>query len=334
MSKKKTAKIKKAKKTTPKKTAEKKSSKKPVKKVAKKTAPKKSAPKKTTKKVSASKKTKIKNKPQAKKVVKTVTTTTVTTTTTTAKIPTETHYMLILDKSGSMGVVRDTTLKGLNEQIQEIKKLEKQYADQKYFISLVTFDSSTKTVFSDVPASKMKELTKEDYIPGGMTALHDAIGIGVTGLQSRIQAKLDSGDATALVVIMTDGEENSSNEYTASKVKDLITKLEKTNLWTFSFIGANQDAVLTAKDFGIMASNTVNYIPSIDGTATAYASVTSAINYRARNLSKGDYTTKNFMSNVVDGNDLGESIDSLKTSSADPIDGTDTNSTNTTDSTK
>ena len=302
-----------AKKTAPKKTVKKVAAKKTTKKtapkkVAKKTT-KKVAAKKTTKKVAAKKTT----KPSAKKIVKTVTTTVTTTTTTTqTKVPNETHYLLILDKSGSMGVVRDTTLKGLNEQIQEIKKLEKQFPAQKYFITLATFDSSIKAVCTDVPAAKMKELTKEDYIPGGMTALHDAMGVSITNLKSRIQSKLDSGDATALVVVMTDGEENSSNEYNSEKVKSLITELEKTNLWTFSFIGANQDSVLTAQSFGINASNVVNYVSSIDGTATAYAAMTNAIKSRAVSMSTGNYSTADFMSSVVDGNSLGEDKDSLK----------------------
>jgi hypothetical protein len=302
-----------AKKTAPKKTVKKVAVKKTTKKADAKKAVKKTAPKKTVKKVAAKKTTKKTGKPAAKKIVKTVTTTVTTTTTTTqTKIPNETHYLLILDKSGSMGVVRDTTLKGLNEQIQEIKKLEKQFPAQKYFITLATFDSSVNAVFTDVPAAKMKELTKDDYVPGGMTALHDAMGVSITNLKSRIQSKLDSGDATALVVVMTDGEENSSNEYNSEKVKALITELEKTNLWTFSFIGANQDSVLTAKSFGINASNVVNYVSSIDGTATAYAAMTNAIKSRAVNMSVGNYSTADFMSSVVDGNNLGEDKDSIK----------------------
>ena len=226
-----------------------------------------------------------------------------------------------------MGVVRDTTLKGLNEQIQEIKNLEKKFPKQKYYITLVTFDSSVKTVYSDVPASKMKELTKEDYVPGGMTALHDAIGVGITNLRTRIQSKLDSGDASALVVIMTDGEENSSHEYNSEKVKSLITELEKTNLWTISFIGANQDSVLTAKSFGISASNTVNYVPSVDGTATAYMAMTNAIKTRAYNMSTNNYSTADFMSSVVDGNNLGEDKDTLK-STTDTDNSTDNSTAN------
>jgi hypothetical protein len=302
------------KKVSPKKAAKKVAPKKTAKKVVKKVTAKKVTPKKVTPKKVVKKTSKKTVKPESKKVIKTVTTTTVTTTTTTTqtKVPNETHYLLVLDKSGSMGVVRDTTLKGLNEQIQEIKNLEKKFPNQKYYITLVTFDSAVKTVYSDVPASKMKELTKEDYVPGGMTALHDAIGVGITNLRTRIQGKLDSGDASALVVIMTDGEENSSSEYNSEKIKSLITELEKTNLWTISFIGANQDSVLTARSFGISASNTVNYVPSVDGTATAYMAMTNAIKTRAYNMSTNNYSTADFMSSVVDGNNLGEDKDALK----------------------
>ena len=135
---------------------------------------------------------------------------------------TDTHYLLILDESGSMKKVKQQTLDGLNEQIQTIKALELKYPTQKYFISIVKFHTDITPLITDVPASEVKELIESDYTPDQMTALHDAIGMSVSEMKKRIQTKFDSGVATGVVVILTDGEENKSKEFKAEDIKILI----------------------------------------------------------------------------------------------------------------
>jgi hypothetical protein len=294
---------------TAKKTAKKTAIKKVAKKaVTKKVAPKKVAPKKG--KAAAKKaQNRVKKAVRAQKKVVTTTTTTTVTTVTTKVNPKETHYLLILDESGSMGSVKKETLSGLNEQLKTIKNLENKYPDQDYFVSIVKFDDEIVPLFEDVPAGKVKELTDKDYAPDAMTALHDAVGISVNKLKDRIASKLSSGEASALVVILTDGAENASKEYDSAKIKDLITSLEKTGLWTFTFIGANQDSVLTARNLGVNINNTVNYTASGAGTGLAFASVGSAMMKRAAFTNAGVYaaTTDSFMSSVTNGsNVLGE----------------------------
>jgi len=280
-----------------KKVAPKKAAKKAVKKVAKKTATKKVAPKKG--KLAVKKAAK-----RAQAITKKTVTTTTTVTTTISKVsPKETHYLLVLDESTSMGPVRGETLSGLNEQIKTIKNLDKKYPKQKYFISIVKFSTNVSTLIENVPASQIKELKSEDYMPNGWTALHDAIGMGINNLKNRIESKLKTGEASALVVILTDGEENRSTEFNASKIKALVTELEATGMWTFAFIGANQDSVLTADNLGFNRSNTVNYAGSSVGTTLAFATLSSAMGKRAAYTTAGVYgaTTSNFMSSVTAG---------------------------------
>jgi len=310
--------------------AVKKAAKKAAKKAVKKAAPKKAAPKKAAKKsapkkvvkpaskptVKASKKKKAAPKKVVKKaapkkgkdkktknVVKKVVTTTTTTTTITSVNPTETHYLLILDESGSMGNVRESTFNGLNEQIQTIKNLSSQYPDQKYYINIVKFSDNVSPLIENIEASQAKEFKVSDYSPNGMTALHDAIGVSVNNLNSRIQSRINSGEASAFVVILTDGDENVSREYNAAKIKTLITDLEKGGMWTFSFIGANQDSVLTAKNLGVNVSNTINYTASSAGTSLSFATLGASLNKRAAYTSAGLYaaTTDNLMSSVTNG---------------------------------
>ena len=193
-------------------------------------------------------------------------TTTTTTVTTTEEIvddkkqkTIETHYLLILDRSGSMSAVRDVTISGFNEQIQKIKALEAKYPNQKYYISLVTFSSNDDIteIYFDKPVSECKEITKADYDPNGSTALYDAMGFGITKLEEIVKPKYDNEDvySTSVVVILTDGEENDSKKWTSGKTKELVEGLMKDTRWTISFIGANQDAVLAAKSVGIRALN-------------------------------------------------------------------------------
>lgn len=288
------------------------SKKKPLKKAVKKTvkkATKKTAPKKGKKAAKKAKKRAIK----AEKKIVTTTTTTVTTTMTTKKVqPKETHYLLVLDESSSMGSVRSETLSGLNEQIKTIKNLNNKYSDQDYFVSIVKFATNVSTLIEDKGANKTEELSEVDYTPNGMTALYDAIGIGVNNLKNRIQNKLNSGEASVLVVILTDGEENNSREYNSLKIKNLITDLEKTGLWTFTFIGANQDAILTARNLGVNINNTVNFTASGAGTDLAFASLNSSISKRAMYRSAGVFTNDSYLSEVTaQSSNIGENADLL-----------------------
>ena len=264
-----------------------------------------------------------KNKKSSKKTTTTTTTTVVTTATTVDK-NLDTHYLLVLDRSGSMQSCWTSTINGLNEQLGTIRTLEEKYPEQKYFITLVVFDNEIDTIIEDTPISEVKDFDGTEFIPRGMTSLHDAMGISITNLKAKLANKDKNSDSisTALVVVMTDGDENSSKEYNADSVKKLIDELDATDAWTFSYMGANQDAVLTAKSFGISIGNSVNYSSTSKGASAANTTLSNAISARAfaGNMS---YTTAvasgaevtlnslsldndNFLSEVVDGDTIGE----------------------------
>ncbi len=246
----------------------------------------------------------------------TTTTTTVETVVTTTevvdkKIPLETYYILLLDKSGSMGSVRQATLDGLNEQLQEIKKLQAKYPEQKYKITINTFDSEHATIFNRVDAEEVKILTNEDYVPDGMTALYDSIGFAITEFEaSEANNRVKSGDAEVIVVILTDGIENKSKEFTSSIISELIGRVKATNSWIFNFMGASESAVLDAKNIGIDANNVLSYASTSKGTKSAFGAVTQAMNMRGKMSQAGVYTSSvNFMSNAGYSGDIPEDID-------------------------
>lgn len=295
------------KKSAPKKTAapKKKAAPKKATTPKKKAAPKKVAAPKKGKKAAKKVTARAKRVERNKKVV-TTTTVTTTTTTTTSIIPKETHYLLIVDESGSMDRARQATLDGINEQIQTIKNLNEKYPEQEYFVSIIKFDDEIVPLFENVPAEKVKKLTLDDYRPDATTALHDAIGVGVKKLRDKISVKTQTGEADAYVVILTDGYENASKEYNASSIKFLIEGLEATKMWTFTYIGANQDAIKTSANLGIAYNNTSNYVSSSAGSTLAFQSLSSSLSKRAMYRSAGVVTNDSYLSEVACNNNIGE----------------------------
>ena len=142
--------------------------------------------------------------------------------------------MIIVDESGSMSIIKKQALAGLNETIDTVKKMQKMHPEMQQRISLLTFDSSHRTFkYDNVKADTAHLLTAKDYNPGGCTPLYDAIGIAI----SKLNAQTTDEDSV-LVTIITDGEENSSEEYNLKMIKTLIDKMKKQD-WTFTLIGTD-----------------------------------------------------------------------------------------------
>ena len=142
--------------------------------------------------------------------------------------------LIIVDESGSMSVIEKQALMGLNETLETVRKMQQLHPDMEQRVTLITFDSSHKRyVFDNVPTKATHKLTRREYRPGGATPLYDTIGLGISKLNAQTTV-----DDNVLVTIITDGEENCSEEYNLQMVKTLIEKLKKQN-WTFTLIGTD-----------------------------------------------------------------------------------------------
>lgn len=157
------------------------------------------------------------------------------------------HNLIIVDESGSMECIRQQAFTGMNETLQTVRMLQKKYPRQMQYVTLLTFDSDHTTLHYDhTPALKTRDMAWKAYNPCACTPLYDAIGKGV----SRVQAHVADGDHV-LVTIITDGYENSSEEWTLPMVRSRIERLKKHN-WTFTLIGtANLDVRAMARSFAI-----------------------------------------------------------------------------------
>ena len=180
-----------------------------------------------------------------------------------------TALMLIVDQSGSMSSIKQESQQAFNE-LLALQKAEPGTLS----VKLVTFNHNVNLgVLTD--ASDFKGLT---LVTEGMTALHDAMGMGITDLDKEIQA-LPEGNRPdrVIVVTVTDGLENSSREYTATTVKRLVRAHQDVDKWEFVFLGANQDAVLTAESFGIRAGSALTYHASDEGITQSVAAASGYI---------------------------------------------------------
>jgi len=164
----------------------------------------------------------------------------------------KTHYHLIVDKSGSMADCIDQTITGINEQMQHIKIIDQKNPDQEIRMGLTLFNIDIFHRFVAIPAADVRPISLLDYIPQGCTSLYDAVGSTIEMLEKKVN---QAEDTTAVVIIITDGYENSSTRYSLAQINEKIARLEKTGRWTFSFIGATFDAASVAETMNIHRKN-------------------------------------------------------------------------------
>ena len=175
------------------------------------------------------------------------------------------HNLIIVDESGSMGIIQRETLSGLNETIATCRKMQEQFPEMEQRVTLLTFESNNfKVLYDNVPATEAKQLEEGDYVPGGCTPLYDAIGKGI----ARINAVAKNGD-NVLVTILTDGEENSSREYNLEMVNNLINKQKELG-WTFTLIGTDNLNV-RGMAHSMAIDNSLSWTEDSEGTKAMWA---------------------------------------------------------------
>ena len=166
-----------------------------------------------------------------------------------------TDITLVVDRSGSMNHIRVDAEGGVNSFIEQQAK-----EPGEALLTLVQFDTEYEFIHRGMPIQDVPSYTLH---PRGTTALLDAVGRAVNETGTRL-ANMDEKDRPGLVVfvIMTDGRENSSVEFTKQQVKELISHQQSVYNWQFVFLGADQDAFAEAADLGIAACGAANFSKS------------------------------------------------------------------------
>lgn len=194
------------------------------------------------------------------------------------------HLVLVLDRSGSMTTVADDTNGGVASLLADQRKAQDDPNDPTgpVRVTLVQFDTTVETVYDRAPI----ESVEWQCHPRGMTALNDAIGRAVTRVLVAEFDRAEPGEHTVLVVV-TDGHENASTEYTTRRVKRMID-LVRDNGWEVLFLGAGIDAWSVSDDLGIPRSHSSSYAKSAEGSRAAYNTASGmVVNSSAGNRSRG-----------------------------------------------
>ena len=162
----------------------------------------------------------------------------------------------ILDRSGSMSIILDQTIKGFNSFVES-------QINENGTMSLYLFDYEFLPVYEDLHINEVTPLNRQTYVPRGSTALLDAIGETIK------RVKEEPGDEI-VIVILTDGIENSSCQYNSNDIKILI----ENSKWTFMYLGANQDSILEAGILGIPSTQTLDFCGDSVGSVLQCVSAT------------------------------------------------------------
>jgi len=183
-----------------------------------------------------------------------------------------TEVVFILERSRSMSGLEGDTIGGFNSMLKKQREEE-----GKANVTTVLFDDEIEMLHKRVNIKEIKNITSKDYYVRGCTALLDAIGYSINFMINVQKNKKQEKAKNVLFIITTDGYENASKEYSYEKIKKMITYEKERYNWQFLFLGANIDAISTARNFGISEEFASNYVSDEVGTQITYEVMNSAI---------------------------------------------------------
>ena len=198
-----------------------------------------------------------------------------------------THIAVLLDRSGSMGDIKDDAIGGFNCFLKEQKA-----AGANATLTLVQFDTeSTDVVHESMPILEVPDLNHQTFQPRGGTPLLDALGQTIDSTGRALAAIPEANRPNKVVfVVITDGQENSSHHHTKASVKEKIDHQSGQYNWQFVFLGANQDAFDEAGAVGIAMGNAANFSPARMQVAFAATSANVASYRRSGNAAQLAYS--------------------------------------------
>ena len=185
----------------------------------------------------------------------------------------KTELVFILDKSGSMSGLESDTIGGFNGMLKKQQKEEGEAV-----ITTVLFDDRYEILHDRLNLQAVRPISEREYFVEGSTALLDAVG---KTIQKIVKVQKNSAEEEraekVLFVIITDGLENASKEYSYRKIKEMIEQQKERWGWEFIFLGANIDSEQTARELGIDREKAVNYHADSKGVGAVYAAAAMAV---------------------------------------------------------
>ena len=182
------------------------------------------------------------------------------------------YVTLILDETGSMQECKGAAIAGFN---QYVASLRQEATETR--LTLTLFNSrKTEVRYEAEPVAWVNDLDLETYRPRDTTPLYDAIGRTLSVARQQVPA-----EAKKLCVVLTDGEENASQEYNREQIFDMIKAYERDG-WAFIYLGADHDVWAAGEDLGISAHNRIGFLRSDVGQTFECLSEATATFRRSR----------------------------------------------------
>jgi len=201
-----------------------------------------------------------------------------------------TYVGFVWDHSGSMGGSRELARTNFNEQLVTLKK-DSDKVD--YIVTVIEFDDKIKEVVDTRPINEVQEM--KNYWTGGWSALYDAVGQCIGKIEKEMNFN-KSEDKAALIIVMTDGEENCSKEYNNDTIRSLIEKMDAKDDWSFVFMGAGIDKK-QAMSMGFSEINTMTFDKSDEGYRMSDAVQNESLSTYSTMRSQGIKKASAFYSN-------------------------------------
>jgi len=181
----------------------------------------------------------------------------------------KTELVFILDRSGSMSGLERDTIGGFNSVIEKHNSTEGEC-----IVTTVLFDTHYELLHDRMNILQIKPITENEYFVRGSTALLDAVGKTINSIGLALHNTTEEDRPShVLFVIITDGEENASKEFTRDQIKQMVEHQTDVYKWEFIFMGANIDAFAVAGGMGIARHKTANYMADSQGTRVSYSIV-------------------------------------------------------------
>lgn len=210
-----------------------------------------------------------------------------------------TELVAILDMSGSMHNLTEDTIGGYNALLEEQKK---QLGEAN--ITTVLFDDRYILLHDRENIKKVAPLTDKQYVPRGMTALLDAVGMTIVKIGKDLaDMPEEERPGTVMVTIITDGYENASREYKWNQIQQMIKEQREKYNWVFSFIGADIDTAKVSQDLGIDSRMAKSYTKSKAGASSVYRAMSRGMSLSRSANAEGTACTDSFneeLSKVLD----------------------------------
>ena len=203
-----------------------------------------------------------------------------------------THVIMLIDKSGSMYPFEDDVRGGFNSYLDDLGK----DTEVDYSVTVALFDDKYELLCNSKSPNEAPRLTKDNYQVSNSTALLDAVGKSITDFEKLGKLTEDSTDRV-LLVINTDGRENSSHEFDNTTIRQMIADREAvvdglpTGKWSVLYLGQHAEAWAEADNLGIRRGSTVSVGRTGGQTMSSYSSLSSGTGKFSRGASS-DHVAK------------------------------------------